>query len=316
MSLLDAALSYLPGDSQIARAIQDTRKWWAESSDWRVVREHILERYGHELPAHCVMNLAFTVLGWLAAEGDFTKGICTAANCGKDTDCTAATVGALMGIIDPSCIPDTWLKPIGDSLVLSPEIVNVAAPSTLMEFTDLIMDIRSRLNERAPSVQSVPQSLEPFQINVQAGFTDWPSVERAVANSTALCLPEGTREMTLPGAVASLDRESFENDALVLRYTFRLNAPREVRLIFNAHEKSRVWVDNVFSFGRDGGAMRPSPHARQANQHIDVHLEGGLHSVTAVVGCPSGPKADWVVTVADPTDRQWIPDAFLKDSHA
>ena len=44
-------------------------------------------------------NIGITVLGLLYGEGDFDKTICLAANCGEDADCTAATAGALFGII-------------------------------------------------------------------------------------------------------------------------------------------------------------------------------------------------------------------------
>ncbi len=61
-------------------------------------------------------NLAFTVLGWLAGGGDFGHSICIAVNCGKDTDCTGATLGALLGILDPAGIGEEWLRPIGREL--------------------------------------------------------------------------------------------------------------------------------------------------------------------------------------------------------
>jgi ADP-ribosylation/crystallin J1 len=41
------------------------------------------------------------VLGLLAGEGDFGKSLCIAVNCGNDTDCTGATLGAPLGILYP-----------------------------------------------------------------------------------------------------------------------------------------------------------------------------------------------------------------------
>lgn len=55
------------------------------------------------------INVPFTVLALLAGDGDFGRTICTAVNCGMDTDCTAATAGALLGLLKPDCISDEWL---------------------------------------------------------------------------------------------------------------------------------------------------------------------------------------------------------------
>src|SRR6185312_12748320 len=97
-----------------------------------------------------VMNLAFTVLAWLAGEGDFGRTVCIATNCGKDTDCTAATAGALMGILRPDRIDPSWLAPIGRELVLSKEIVGITPPPTIDAFADLIVDLHKRLNGLPP----------------------------------------------------------------------------------------------------------------------------------------------------------------------
>jgi len=112
---LDLALAFIPPDCQIARAITDTRKWWQELKDWRKVRERIAEKYWHREPTHAPQNLAFTVLGLLASEGDFGKAITTAVNCGQDTDCTGATAGSVMGILLGE-VPRKWAEPLGEAI--------------------------------------------------------------------------------------------------------------------------------------------------------------------------------------------------------
>jgi ADP-ribosylglycohydrolase len=147
--LLDAALTHLPQTSDIHQAIQHTRQWWSESKDWKAVREKILTHHGRpDNFTDVVMNLAFTILGWLAGEDDFSKSICIAVNCGKDTDCTGATLGALLGILDPKCIGPNWLEPIGRRLVLSKQIVGLQPPATLDAFTDMVVDLSGRLAEQ------------------------------------------------------------------------------------------------------------------------------------------------------------------------
>lgn len=121
-TLLDRSLSYLPAQSEVGLAIRDTRSWWAETGDWHTVQQRLAERYLTDNFTDVVINLAYIVLGWLAGSGDFGKSICAAVNAGQDTDCTGATLGALMGILAPDSIDDRWLKPIGRDLVLSPSV--------------------------------------------------------------------------------------------------------------------------------------------------------------------------------------------------
>ena len=50
---------------------------------------------GYDAPS----NIGIVIIGWLYGEDDFGKSLCIAVNCGEDTDCTAATLGAILGIV-------------------------------------------------------------------------------------------------------------------------------------------------------------------------------------------------------------------------
>lgn len=68
---------------------------------------------GYDAPA----NIGITMLGWLYGEGDFGRSICIAAGCCEDGDCTAATLGSIMGIImGADKLPEKWIEPIGDEI--------------------------------------------------------------------------------------------------------------------------------------------------------------------------------------------------------
>ena len=73
--LLDMAVEQLPETSLVRQAISDTRLWWKEYKDWKIIREKILEKYGKENFTDVTMNMAFIVLAWLAAGNDFSKPI-------------------------------------------------------------------------------------------------------------------------------------------------------------------------------------------------------------------------------------------------
>ncbi|HIE51184.1 MAG TPA: ADP-ribosylglycohydrolase family protein [Armatimonadetes bacterium] len=145
--LLDLALSYIPPECQIQQAIRDTRQWWRELGDWRKVRERIVEKYWHREMTHAPQNLAFTVLGLLASDGDFGKAITTAVNCGQDTDCTGATSGAIMGLLLGE-LPPKWIEPLGETIATNLEwggIRHFTPPADVRAFTDEVVEAAERL---------------------------------------------------------------------------------------------------------------------------------------------------------------------------
>ncbi|HHV54928.1 MAG TPA: hypothetical protein GXX55_05740 [Firmicutes bacterium] len=133
--LIEIGLAMLPESSRVGAAVRDTVRWCREGLDWLAVRERILAKYGHEDFTNAPQNIAFTMLGWLCGR-DFEDSLLKAVNCGYDTDCTAATLGAILGIIHGAqALPDRWVKPIGDRIVVSKEISGFPAPQTLDELT-------------------------------------------------------------------------------------------------------------------------------------------------------------------------------------
>ncbi len=147
--LLDIGLSMIPPECRTAQAVQDTRRWFSENPDWKEIRGKILDKYGHPNVTDSVQNIAFTVLGWLAGEGDFGRSICTAVNCGYDTDCTGATLGAILGIIlGRKGLPEKWTKPLGDEIATNESwggLQNFTAPTNLQELTDRTCNMGRKL---------------------------------------------------------------------------------------------------------------------------------------------------------------------------
>jgi hypothetical protein len=88
-------------------------------------------------------NIGFTIAGLLYGEGDFGKSLCLANKCGEDTDCTCATLGALLGIISgASKLPEKWTKPLDDKIVtmcIDKTSGGVWVPNTATELADRII---------------------------------------------------------------------------------------------------------------------------------------------------------------------------------
>jgi ADP-ribosylglycohydrolase len=134
--LIDLGLSYIPADCGVAGAVRDAVASYKAGKTWQEARDSVLAGYrgstffmmheatseddwqkgfgdgkrGWDVPS----NIGMLVIGLLYGEGNFDNSICTAVNCGEDTDCTGATVGSIFGILHgPQAISDKWVTPIG-----------------------------------------------------------------------------------------------------------------------------------------------------------------------------------------------------------
>ena len=326
-ALLDTALAGLPDESVVKRAVRETRAGWAASGDWRQVRREILAAHHDPDFTHVVMNAAFTVLAWLAGGGDFGRTICIATNCGQDTDCTAATVGSLLGILDPDGIPERWLAPIGGDLVVDPRITGIAPPATLDGFTDLIVSLRDRLGGKPPAAQEAPAARDLIDA------TDRLAYEATVGHFTlrgvhayldfnwmpsplepAPATPDGAERTLIPTQCTELDPAGYPEglDLLHLSIPFTLKEARRCKVCFSSEAETSVWVDGAFAFGRDaGGRMMPSPHLAPLNTHATLDLAAGEHTLVAVLkrppaGAGTRGRVTWNLDLADAESLQWL----------
>ncbi|HEY3397914.1 MAG TPA: ADP-ribosylglycohydrolase family protein [Armatimonadota bacterium] len=140
--LLRIALAKIPADCRVARSLALVREAHAQGKSWQDARNLVVEDSVDLGWFQAPANVAFVVLGWLYGEGDFGRSLLTAVNCGDDTDCTGATLGALLGILGGrQGIPAEWSEPIGE------RIVTIAidrgswwgVPKTLTELTDQVL---------------------------------------------------------------------------------------------------------------------------------------------------------------------------------
>ncbi len=103
---VDAALAFIPRDSQAAAAVEFARTL-VESPD---AAAKIHERYQALSPVHTINNLALVVWGLLAGENDYSAAVGDTVAAGLDTDCNGATVGGLWGLTGRE-IPRHWTAP-------------------------------------------------------------------------------------------------------------------------------------------------------------------------------------------------------------
>lgn len=139
--LIEIGLSKIPEDCRVARSIKLVIKDFENGTDWKTARNNVVkdsEDLGwFQAPA----NVAFVVLGLLYGGCDFKKSMILAINCGDDTDCTGATIGALMGIMQGRAgIPDDWMEYIGEKIVTKSLLMGHGNyPDDCTQLTDCVM---------------------------------------------------------------------------------------------------------------------------------------------------------------------------------
>ncbi|MBD3291749.1 MAG: hypothetical protein GF393_02405 [Armatimonadia bacterium] len=157
--LIEIGLSLIPEDCRTARAVRDVLKWHREGVEWTRCRELLLDAHGHYNPQDSPQNQGIVTLGWLYGDGDFGDSILKAVNCGEDTDCTGATLGAIMGIVHGAeAIPAKWKDPVSEGIAVGWGIVGLDYPTQLDELTRQTLAQTERvLAAKAPDVRIVDQ---------------------------------------------------------------------------------------------------------------------------------------------------------------
>lgn len=164
--LLSIGLSYIPENSATAQAIRMAKECYQQNIDFYEARKRIHNiapgTFGiqpitlDEIPEEnnegmkigepgfdAPENVAFVIAGLLYGEGDFEKSICLANSCGEDTDCTCATLGALLGIIHgDSNLPEKWKAPLDDKIAtmcIDKTSQGIWVPDTATQLADRII---------------------------------------------------------------------------------------------------------------------------------------------------------------------------------
>lgn len=162
--LIDIGLSYIPSDCGVAKGIKTAIDSYQTGESFIEARKNVMTAvpgfFGAQLTPikdlakdvpngnagwDAPSNIGLMIIGWLYGEDDFGKSLCFAVNCGEDTDCTAATLGAILGIIHGAkAIPQKWIEPIGD--VINTICINaingtITIPKTVTELTERILRV-------------------------------------------------------------------------------------------------------------------------------------------------------------------------------
>lgn len=172
LRLIEIGLSYIPGNCGVAAGVRTALSAQAQGYTWEEARKCVLSEVpgtfglqhhpdypknsdipegvrGYDAPS----NIGIMIIGWLYGLEDFGKCLCIAVNCGEDTDCTAATLGAILGIIRGfKGIPGKWLEPVGEKInTISINLTDIRQ-CLVNSIPDTISELSERIIQATPSI--------------------------------------------------------------------------------------------------------------------------------------------------------------------
>ena len=156
--LIDIALNYIPRKCVIRDMVELVRAEAAKGTHFMRLR-HLVLAEAAKNPRHSadftyvVVNVGFIVLGLLTGSG-YSEKLCNGVNCGYDTDCTGATLGALLGIIaGAKGIPEKWIAPVGNAVVLDTYVPGISCVGTIEELTGQVCGHGQNIMENQDAVR-------------------------------------------------------------------------------------------------------------------------------------------------------------------
>ncbi|MFA5865715.1 MAG: ADP-ribosylglycohydrolase family protein [Phycisphaerae bacterium] len=213
--VLAAGLSVIPTSSSVAQAVEEVREICEEHPEpydaWRL----IIRRYGDRDASKAITNHVLLLMSLFLGKMDFKKTIQLCVNSGWDADCTAATAGALIGVMGglPQ-LPEDWTSKLGNKLICGVEVRHKYA--TLTDFTEetclIGVEMAAVRNPMIEIVQSPSVTLrrppEP-QVTIEVKYPEDPVLwnsrktpirlivnnpfERTIKGQLRVALPSGVR---------------------------------------------------------------------------------------------------------------------------
>jgi len=205
-ALINSAMKIIPVNSRLYKCICDAVKGFKQGLPWEKTWELLRNGHSHPDCTYAPFNLGIIVMALLYGGGNFEKTMLITANSGWDVDCTCATSGAVLGIINGKRgFSQNWLDYIGDKVVAgaSPEY-EMTSLRQLAEYTcragvTIMREGLSQVDiENIPaSIESIPAIKYTGEISFNVDYNGYPAIGKdETKNISVYVFNHGNRAIT------------------------------------------------------------------------------------------------------------------------
>ena len=313
MKLIECGLSYIPANTRVYGAVRFAMQEWEKQHDLMAVRHALVKQFGTSNFTDVAANMGIIVLSWLDGGDDFGRSICNAVNCGLDTDCTCATLGSILGIINPDSIPQKWKAPIGEEVKLSPGICGITPPKDMDELTRKTLQLADLLKNENPVIGTVHSRRtggHPIPLTYETVGTD-------IFEKNTLQVAPLSNSTTVPGHWFNAGPLIGDAEALLLHFNFELERDTEVRLMAYYEHQAKAWVNGAAYALYEPAKWSEGYHGPSFHRFQDyspaMRLPKGKHSFMVALRNNEPGLHDVVVGVGEAASNLWISSAMVSD---
>ena len=277
---LKTGLKCISVESQIHKVFEHTLNLAQMNAPFLDARQSILNRFGSHNFTDCLMNLGFIFYALLSGKGDFEKTILTAVNFGMDSDCTAATCGAFVGILKGmNGIDSKWAQPVGQQIVVADFLSGKGLPVTISELTDRTVKLSQNMRKQFLNLK--PDLMLPHTIdNIDDGHTWLLFADEGQCNDFEK-QPTKTKYnmITTPCIhipIANYLKLPLQSPCLLTNVTANTDINAFIMLCSDAG--ITAWLDDQMILNYHGRRPAvPAPHRTDGGANVPVQLKKNLN---------------------------------------
>ncbi len=253
-AVIEAALPVIPADCLIRKCIDDVWESFKRGDSWRTGLKMIQAKWGYDTyggGCHILPNHALVIHGLLHGRGDFRESMRVTNTCAYDTDCNAANVGCIVGVMRGLAAFEgeyDWRGPVADRMFL-PTADGGRAITDAVQEADAIIRAACALQKSAAPAKKAKFNFE-FPGSVQGFEGEVLNVEGALQVQapgawTRTFTTKSDREMGGYGVLASPTLYSGQ----VVTLTIQASSPFQIGL-----EIATDTVETILSEPYEGSA--------------------------------------------------------------
>lgn len=198
--LIVDAMNYVEEDCKFKRCVNMILQSYRDGLDIQTIIRKIQMDYAHPDFTNSIQNMGYTTLALLFGKNNMEDVINIALKCGYDTDCTCATAGAIVGIINGhDKFPDDLKNLLQDKFVCGIDVVRnddriitLAKDTCLvgLGMTQIYKDNNIEIEQPGLNIPSWNETKNPIAIEIEylnrpsIGFNDQCDVMIKIKNNS------------------------------------------------------------------------------------------------------------------------------------